>query len=74
MKEPVDLTVEFIERAKNGAVGDRLVSETDRVRVWHIRAKPGERLKVHTINWIISGLYTALAGLETTNLTALILR
>ena len=32
----------------NGEVGDTLVSETDRVRVWHIHAKPGDRLKVHT--------------------------
>ena len=24
------------------------MSETDRVRVWHIQARPGERLKVHT--------------------------
>ncbi len=43
-----DLTQEFIDRAENGEVGSRLVSETDRVRVWHIHARPGERLKVHT--------------------------
>ncbi len=44
----VDLTQEFVDRAENGEVGSRLVSETDRVRVWHIQARPGERLKVHT--------------------------
>ena len=44
----LDLTQEFIDRAENGEVGSRLVSETDRVRVWHIHARPGERLKVHT--------------------------
>ena len=44
----LDLTQEFIDRAENGEVGSRLVSETDRVRVWHIQARPGERLKVHT--------------------------
>ncbi|MEL7466575.1 MAG: hypothetical protein AAFN79_21050, partial [Pseudomonadota bacterium] len=43
-----DLSQEFIDRADCGEVGDRLVSETDRVRVWHIHAKPGARLKVHT--------------------------
>ena len=43
-----DLTQEFVDRAENGEVGSRLVSETDRVRVWHIHARPGERLKVHT--------------------------
>lgn len=44
----LDLTQEFIDRAENGEVGSRLVSETDRVRVWHIQARPGERLMVHT--------------------------
>jgi mannose-6-phosphate isomerase-like protein (cupin superfamily) len=31
----------------NGRVGSRLVSETERVRVWHIVIKPGERLPFH---------------------------
>lgn len=44
----LDLTQEFIDRAESGEVGSRLVSETDRLRVWHIHAQPGERLKVHT--------------------------
>ncbi|MEM6664544.1 MAG: hypothetical protein AAF666_20465 [Pseudomonadota bacterium] len=43
-----DLAQEFIDRAENGEVGDRLVSETDSLRVWHIHARPGDRLKVHT--------------------------
>lgn len=43
-----DLAQEFIDRADNGKVGSRLVSETERVRVWHILARPGDRLKVHT--------------------------
>ena len=43
-----DLAQEFADRAENGEVGSRLVSETERVRVWHIHAQPGERLKVHT--------------------------
>ena len=44
----LDLTQEFIELADVGRVGTALVSETDNVRVWHIHAKPGERVKVHT--------------------------
>lgn len=31
----------------NGRVGQNLVSETDRVRVWLIRLRPGERLPLH---------------------------
>lgn len=44
----LDLSDEFVERATNGSVGTNLVSETDRVRVWHITARPGDRLKAHT--------------------------
>jgi mannose-6-phosphate isomerase-like protein (cupin superfamily) len=63
MSAPLDLTQEFIDRANNGEVGSTLVSETDRVRVWHIHAKPGDRLKVHThvldYFWTIHGPGTA---------------
>lgn len=45
---PTDLTQEFIDRTGIGEVGNKLVSETERVRIWHICARPGERLKVHT--------------------------
>jgi beta-alanine degradation protein BauB len=31
----------------NGCVGTELLSETDRVRVWTIRLKPGERVGFH---------------------------
>jgi beta-alanine degradation protein BauB len=31
----------------NGCVGSELLSESDRVRVWTIRLKPGERLGFH---------------------------
>lgn len=48
MTKSLDLSQEFIDLAENGKVGTKLVSETDRVRVWHIHAKPGDRLKVHT--------------------------
>lgn len=46
-KTPAHIAQEFIDNAENGRVGTRLVSETDRVRIWHILAKPGERLPVH---------------------------
>ncbi len=32
----------------NGRVGSRIVSESDRVRVWLIELQPGERLPFHT--------------------------
>ena len=46
---PQRLAQEFEhERAHpNGCVGNGLVSETDRVRVWTIRLKPGERFGFH---------------------------
>lgn len=31
----------------NGVVGSTLVSETDRVRVWHLRLPPGKRCPFH---------------------------
>ncbi|WP_405582413.1 hypothetical protein [Streptomyces sp. NBC_01092] len=42
-----ELCEEFEARAFNGRVGGRLLSETDRVRVWEIRLAPGERLPAH---------------------------
>lgn len=33
--------------AGNGMVGQRLLSETDEVRVWRIELKPGERVGFH---------------------------
>ena len=47
MKMPDEIETEFQTNAQNGRVGMTLVSETERVRVWHIHAKPGERLPVH---------------------------
>lgn len=41
--------LEELERASmNGRVGDRMVSESDRVRVWLIELQPGERLPFHS--------------------------
>jgi quercetin dioxygenase-like cupin family protein len=46
---PPEILAEF-EREKNNpnpCVGNALVSESDRVRVWTIRLKPGERIGFH---------------------------
>src|SRR5712692_11795570 len=46
---PAALQEEFARegRSPNGCVGTELVSESDRVRVWTIRLKPGERVGFH---------------------------
>lgn len=44
---PADLQRDFAENAFNGCVGNVLVSETDRLRVWHLRLPPGQRCNVH---------------------------
>jgi hypothetical protein len=38
---------EFELNQHNGCVGTTLLSETDRVRVWSIRLRPGERIGFH---------------------------
>ena len=38
---------EFRKNQQNGCVGTRLLSENERVRVWDIRLKPGERIGFH---------------------------
>jgi hypothetical protein len=44
---PEALREEFLENQFNGAVGSVLVSETDRLRVWHLRLPPGKRCNFH---------------------------
>lgn len=46
---PPEIAAEFEREAKNpnGCVGQRLLSESDRVRVWEIRLKPGQRYGFH---------------------------
>jgi len=46
---PPAIAAEFERETKNpnGCVGQRLLSENDRVRVWEIRLKPGERFGFH---------------------------
>lgn len=42
------LLAELEKAGDNGRVGSRLVSESDRVRVWLLDLRPGERLPFHT--------------------------
>ena len=44
---PAWVSQEFDKNQRNGCVGTKLLSETDRVRVWEIRLRPGERLAFH---------------------------
>lgn len=46
---PEHVREEFNREARhpNGCVGQQLISETDRVRVWRIHLKPGERCGFH---------------------------
>src|SRR6202162_2414664 len=44
---PSIIREEFEANKRNGRVGTRLLSETDRVRVWEIRLAPGERIGFH---------------------------
>lgn len=43
----------------HGMVGQRLLSETDAVRVWRIELKPGERVAFHT--HVLNYFWTALS-------------
>ena len=44
---PEGLYEEMMANQENGVVGSVLVSETDRVRVWHLRIPPGKRCPFH---------------------------
>ena len=46
---PPEIAAEFERETKNpnGCVGQRLLSENERVRVWEIRLKPGQRFGFH---------------------------
>lgn len=44
---PDDIKKELRSNFRNGCVGQILVSETERVRVWSLRLKPGERIGFH---------------------------
>src|SRR5262249_62324132 len=56
------LKQEFEREAKahNGCVGNQLVSENDKVRVWTIRLRPGERFGFH--RHVLDYFWTAVSG------------
>jgi beta-alanine degradation protein BauB len=59
---PAEIAAEF-EREKrnpNPCVGNSLVSESDRVRVWMIRLAPGERIGFH--RHVLDYFWTSVSG------------
>jgi quercetin dioxygenase-like cupin family protein len=59
---PAEIKAEFEQekRNPNGCVGTELLSETDRVRVWIIRLKPGERVGFH--RHVLDYFWTSVTG------------
>jgi hypothetical protein len=59
---PAAIRAEFEResRAHNGCVGTELLSETDKVRVWIIRLKPGERVGFH--RHVLDYFWTSVSG------------
>lgn len=59
---PAGLRQEFEREAQNpnGCVGNELVSESDRVRVWTIRLEPGQRFGFH--RHVLDYFWTAVSG------------
>lgn len=62
---PADLQKEFDENAFNGCVGSLLVSETDRVRVWHLSIPAGKRCNFH--RHVLNYFWTALSAGKSRN-------
>jgi beta-alanine degradation protein BauB len=59
---PQSLSDEFARESErlNGCVGNQLVSESDRVRVWTIRLQPGERFGFH--RHVLDYFWTSVSG------------
>jgi mannose-6-phosphate isomerase-like protein (cupin superfamily) len=59
---PKSLSDEFAREAErpNGCVGNQLVSENERVRVWTIRLQPGERFGFH--RHVLDYFWTSVSG------------
>ncbi len=59
---PAAIKAEFEREARspNGCVGTELLSETDKVRVWIIRLKPGERTGFH--RHVLDYFWTSVNG------------
>ena len=59
---PPEIVAEFEreQRNPNPCVGSELVSESDRVRVWMIRLRPGERIGFH--RHVLDYFWTCVSG------------
>ena len=59
---PPEIATEFEREQKqpNGCVGQRLLSENERVRVWEIKLKPGERFGFH--RHVLDYFWTCVGG------------
>ena len=59
---PAALKAEFAREAEkpNGCVGSELLSETEKLRVWTIRLKPGERIGFH--RHVLNYFWTSVNG------------
>ena len=59
---PAAIKAEFERESRdhNGCVGTQLLSETDQVRVWIIRLKPGERVGFH--RHVLNYFWTSVNG------------
>ena len=59
---PAAIKAEFEResRSPNGCVGTELLSETDKVRIWIIRLKPGERVGFH--RHVLNYFWTSVSG------------
>src|ERR1044072_963853 len=59
---PAALKTEFAREAEkpNGCVGSELLSETEKLRVWTIRLKPGERIGFH--RHVLNYFWTSVNG------------
>ena len=57
---PEAIVREFERARDNGCVGTRLISETERVRVWEIRLGPGERIGFH--RHVLNYFWTSVNG------------
>ena len=44
---PDEVYREMLDNQDNGMVGSQLVSETEKLRVWHLHLDPGQRLAFH---------------------------
>ena len=59
---PATIKAEFDRESRNhnGCVGTELLSETDKVRIWIIRLKPGERVGFH--RHVLNYFWTSVNG------------